>query len=300
MNILFTVFTALTMMGLVGGEHVLDDFQVVGDFRLLGQKRYSYGGRCYNTGCTSGRTCPKFCYPFVGTLEFKVVADINGTDVGSGVEKCAKACANYGKKEGLPENKAEWSRMDEYQGEFVCNSFDYRPMQENNCLLHQNPSKGTQGARPGSTRSDFTGYYCYSRISTQENSIGGLPCNTVPPTVEPTPSPTVEPTPCQDDEGWTYINDDGKTRDCTYVAKNTDKRCKKAGATKLAGSAQACCACKTVEPTPCQDDEGWTYKNDDGKTRDCTYVAKNTDNRCKKAGAPKFAGSAQACCACKN
>jgi len=269
MNILFTVFTALTMMGLVGGEHVLDDFQVVGDFRLLGQKRYSYGGRCYNTGCTSGRTCPKFCYPFVGTLEFKVVADINGTDVGSGVEKCAKACANYGKKEGLPENKAEWSRMDEYQGEFVCNSFDYRPFQENNCLLHPNPSKGTQGGRPGSTRSDFTGYNCFSRISTQENSIGGLPCNTVPPTVEPTPSPTVEPTPSPTVE---------PTPSPTVEPTPSP----------------------TVEPTPCQDDKGWTYKNKKGKTKKCKHVARDTVNRCQKAGAEKFAGSAQACCACKN
>jgi len=237
MNIFFTVFTALTMMGLVAGD-ALDDFQAKGN-----------NGRCYATGCSSGKTCPKFCYGFVGTLESLAVDDDDGEDPDKGVRNCAEACAGYGKKEGFPENEAAWSPRDQYQGEFVCNSFDYRPKKTNNCDLHQNPAKSTQGSRPGSTRIDYTEYYCFTRPTS-----GSLPCSpnvspTVPPTVPPTGESTVEPTgestvestACQDDENWTFINNEGKERDCEYVTKKPDPRCSK----KLLGAAEACCACKS-------------------------------------------------------
>jgi len=233
MNILFTVFTVLTMIGLVAGD-ALDDFSAEGS-----------NGRCYSTGCSSGKTCPKFCYGFIGSLAFLEV------DADNGVENCAEACASYGKKEGLPENIAAWSPRDQYQGEFICNSFDYRPTKTTNCYLHTNPARGTQGSRPGSTRVDYTEYFCYTR-----NGLGNIPCSpTVEPTVSPTALPTVSPTAlptalptgestgestaCQDDENWTFVNYYGKVKGCNYVAKKpNDNRCSKQGA------AEACCACK--------------------------------------------------------
>jgi len=219
MNILFTVFTALTMMGLVAGD-ALDDFRAYGN-----------GGRCYSTGCSSGKTCPKFCYGFIGTLEFLQVDDNGGEDFDLGVKNCAEACAGYGKKEGLPENEAAWSPRDQYQGEFVCNSFDYRPTKDTNCYLHQNPARGTQGSNPGSTRVDYTQDYCFTRDG---NDVGKLPCKS---TASPTVAPTV--TPCQDDENWTFEKSNGKEKSCRYVAKNpNNNRCSKLGA------AEACCACK--------------------------------------------------------
>lgn len=178
MNIFFTVFTALTMMGLVAGD-ALDDFQAKGN-----------NGRCYAAGCSSGKTCPKFYYWFVGTLESLAVEDDDGEDPDKGVRNCAEACAGYGKKEDLPENEDAWFPRDQYQGEFVCNLFDYRPKKTNKRILHQNPARSTQGSRQGSTRIDYTEYYCFTRPTS-----GSLSCSpTLSPTVESTTLPTVSPT----------------------------------------------------------------------------------------------------------
>lgn len=240
MNIRFTVFTALTMMGLVAVDAQSNTLELFKTRRSDGE-----GGRCYNSGCTSGRTCAKYCYPSVGNLASLEVDDNNGEDFNLGVKNCADACAGYGEKKNR-----DGSRDDLFEGKFVCNSFDYRPKKTTNCYLHDKPAQNTQGNRAGSTRVDYTEYYCYTRKDSEGNKgMNKLPCiptasPTVAPTVVPTVAPTVESTSCQDDESWTYVNRNGKTRDCAYVARNPDKRCSNAGAEKFAGSVQACCACK--------------------------------------------------------
>lgn len=111
------------------------------------------GGKCSASGCTSGKTQPRFCYPPISVKQSLQVEDETFED---GVNNCAQACKNL----GLKENETEW---ESYPGKYECNSFDYRPTKETNCLLYGNPPTTVLGTRPGSTRVDFTEYYCYQR-----------------------------------------------------------------------------------------------------------------------------------------
>jgi len=162
MKIQFAAFTALTMTSLVAGD-ALDDFFTA----------YGNGGRCNSSGSSRrDGICPRFSYGFIGTLELLEVDDDDGTNFDKGVRNCAEACASKGVKANLPEDEALWSPRDQYEGQYECNSFDYRPQQVSNCLLHDNVARSLQGSRPGSTRVDFTEYYCYRR-----NGSNTIPCN---------------------------------------------------------------------------------------------------------------------------
>jgi len=174
MKIQFTVFTALTMMGLVAGDALDDSFRPYRTGSDSDKFGGVIGGRCYSTGSSRrDGICPRFTYGFIGTLELLEVDDDDGTDFEKGVRNCAEACAAYGVKDTLPADEALWSPRDQYQGEFVCNSFDYRPQQANNCYLHPNPARSLQGTRPGSTRVDYTENYCYQR----NGDNFSIPCN---------------------------------------------------------------------------------------------------------------------------
>ena len=124
-----------------------------------------------------------------------------GTNYQKGVEGCAQLCLDEGLEE---DGKAR-----------RCESFNYiyGRTDRSNCSLYKGFPNGVLGARPGSTRVDFTSYYCYT--AKIWNCVGD--CGTCPPgnyrdrcpavcadptttdercvprTSRPTPKPTVPP-----------------------------------------------------------------------------------------------------------
>ena len=67
-----------------------------------------------------------------------------------------------------------------------------------------------------------------------------------------------------------------QSRDCSWVAKKSAKRCKKKDAGKIAGfdaCEASCCSCE-------EDDADWYFRK---ANRDCGWVAKKS-KRCKKVG----------------
>jgi len=104
---------------------------------------------------------------------------------------------------------------------------------------------------------------------------------------------------CADSTSWYYKKTD---RDCGYVAKKTESRCKVKnkdddGVDAFAACPAACDACvdaQTSAPTACADSTSWFTKKD--AEYDCAWVAKKEADRC---GREDDIGvlAADACCA---
>jgi len=88
-------------------------------------------GHCASSGCTSGKTQPRFCFPPIYVYNSTHVKDKRGTNFERGVKNCAKACRD----EGIREDEDEWGV---YPGQYVCNSFDYRPLQKTTSFYYEN------------------------------------------------------------------------------------------------------------------------------------------------------------------
>lgn len=88
---------------------------------------------------------------------------------------------------------------------------------------------------------------------------------------------------CEDSTSW-FIND-SPSKDCALVAKNPDGRCDKTNGDGVEGWDACPVSCGTCDATPaptswCQDSGSWHMAGSPHK--DCDYVMKNPDSRCKK------------------
>jgi len=87
---------------------------------------------------------------------------------------------------------------------------------------------------------------------------------------------------CQDSTTW-YRNHPSK--DCDHVAKSPDTRCAKDNDDGVLASVACPAACDMCDATPaptssCRDSGSWYMAGSPHK--DCDYVMKNPDSRCKK------------------
>ena len=82
-----------------------------------------------------------------------------------------------------------------------------------------------------------------------------------------------------------------QSRDCSWVAKKSAKRCKKKGAGKVTGfeaCEASCCSCE-------EDDADWYFRK---ANQDCSWIAKKS-KRCKKVGKDAGGAKVKAKDACK-
>ncbi|EGB02465.1 hypothetical protein AURANDRAFT_72850, partial [Aureococcus anophagefferens] len=89
---------------------------------------------------------------------------------------------------------------------------------------------------------------------------------------------------CQDSTTW-YRNHPSK--DCDHVAKNPDTRCAKDNDDGVLASVACPAACDMCDATPaptssCRDSGSWYMAGTGSPHKDCDYVMKNPDSRCKK------------------
>ena len=113
---------------------------------------YVKPGRCRLYGCTRppDRVCkgPLQILRPIGEVEDKNKK--NEPKWKKGVKNCAKLCKEQGELS---------------DGNFACDSFNYiyNKTSSSNCVLYKGFPDGVLGSRPGSTRIDYSGNYCYTR-----------------------------------------------------------------------------------------------------------------------------------------
>jgi hypothetical protein len=90
---------------------------------------------------------------------------------------------------------------------------------------------------------------------------------------------------CEDSDDWRSRND----RDCSWVArKNTRNRCNVRGS--ILGEEDVVvrgydgCPKTCGSRCPCKDSDDWRLVANNGKAKDCSWVAKSANKRCKQEG----------------
>jgi len=147
----FTVFAFLTLIGLASAV-TFDVFYARRRSDSSDKFDGAEPGKCSLSGCTRGpdRVCRG---PLSTLFPVREVNDRKGKSFKRGARNCAKLCRAEGKLE---------------DGTNACESFNYIPVERNSqeksdCILYKGFPNNVLGNRAGSTRVDFTGYYCYTR-----------------------------------------------------------------------------------------------------------------------------------------